>query len=1313
MWVGGTEPDPLLDVVYPNGVISGVVLLPPGTEQDYVLAPSFYPIHTQDIDDEDDNWPKGKTHQVNWSIFFHDLVIAEDSTGESAAVHAGGQFQVPTTAHEYGHAWEGWPDLYDYDVFGAPGSVINCPVGRWDIMATGGLVHPIAPIKAGPCTEWVDPVDLTTVLTPGVSTVLTLPPAEKARNNSYFYLENYAMNQGQQRVERYYLWSAAGVPPSGPTFDTPGFPGFGEGNYVNGGMPGEGMLMLHTDFGADEKGLPQQQRFGGHFLYVIVQADGLHELEGGINVDPACGDDGDPWPGSSENTYFDYGTNPQSRWYANNSFTGLQITNIVPDDQGAVSLTLNWVPTSIPSLLFIDPPGGSSVNSPNGDKVYEVRVRASDLYGGSRIRFFYTNDETDLTIDPDGANYIGAITKQTTGTNQLSLDWVINDVLDDRYYIFAELIPGPGLDHDENAFTTPRAGRENVGNGTLSVSATTGVNANEVVATDFIGVFVNDEPDKFYAIPEGGGFFNFAGAGVQAGDQLVTGPLPGSSQQIMRTITGVTGTILTVSAPVMPDGELGDTEGVTDWIITHGGRNSRLETWTIECVNTTGTDWTVYSSLTQPKPASDDPNQDPYPHATTGQLYTSLGGEVTFTVNAGTTAFGLGDMFVFTTTGITDISAGVTVLNGLISEGPVAIVTATPLSGPAPHKVEFDGRDSFDPNGVALVFEWDFGDGQNATGPSLVNHTYLQAGTFTAVLRVTNPQNNLFGEEVVDIVVINNTPHAVVKAQPISGRKPLVVHFDATDSSDTETDDDELVYQWNFGDGQTANGAGDPGFWTVDHTYNPASSTPVTYIAKLTVRDADGGFDTDTISILVGNTLPIPSVYHSALTGSTPLTVKFNASQSYDADGDALTVEWEWGDGSAKQTLGAKTGDDGAGNVSHTFTLPSGQTKKTYQVTAVIKDARGGSVNWPGVKVEVAEAQAGASQPQAVFTVTPNPPLLNQAFQVDGHLSYDRPSGDPAAKVTSYTWNFGDGSAAVTKTSPLATHTYTSAGSYTISLTVADNETPPNTHTDTKPVTVLAEGEEPDEDEDNAAPVARISLDRNTGYAGVTRFTFNGELSSDEDGDALTYRWFFGDGQTATGAEVSHVYAKSGEYTARLMVSDTQNASNIDTQLITIAEVGDNHTPVAVIATGKRSGTAPVSLTFNGSISYDPDGDPLTYAWTFELDGEVVATAAEALVSVRFEQPGTYAVALKVSDDRGGTDDAGPEVVVIAERTTQPDDNDNDNEPTDPDEGQEIPDSANQRPGGTRMCGIGMVMSFFGSLLGLAGLAGARRRRWL
>jgi hypothetical protein len=70
---------------------------------------------------------------------------------------------------------------------------------------------------------------------------------------------------------------------------------------------------------------------------------------------------------------------------------------------------------------------------------------------------------------------------------------------------------------------------------------------------------------------------------------------------------------------------------------------------------------------------------------------------------------------------------------------PVAVISATPLSGKAPLCVTFDGTNSTDTNGHLVSYSWDFGDGAKAKEASL-NHTYMSVGTYTAVLTVTDDQ---------------------------------------------------------------------------------------------------------------------------------------------------------------------------------------------------------------------------------------------------------------------------------------------------------------------------------------------------------------------------------------------------------------------------------------------------------------------------------------------------------------------------------------------------------------------------------------------
>jgi len=77
--------------------------------------------------------------------------------------------------------------------------------------------------------------------------------------------------------------------------------------------------------------------------------------------------------------------------------------------------------------------------------------------------------------------------------------------------------------------------------------------------------------------------------------------------------------------------------------------------------------------------------------------------------------------------------------------------------------------------------------------------------------------------------------------------------------------------------------------------------------------------------------------------------------------------------------------------------------------------------------------------PTAVVTASPTYGATPLTVAFDGSGSFDPDSGD---HITRYLWSFGDGSAQETTTLPTITHTYTSAGSRTATLTVEDSRTP-------------------------------------------------------------------------------------------------------------------------------------------------------------------------------------------------------------------------------------------------------------------------------
>ncbi|MFB4265064.1 LamG-like jellyroll fold domain-containing protein [Nonomuraea sp. GTA35] len=82
----------------------------------------------------------------------------------------------------------------------------------------------------------------------------------------------------------------------------------------------------------------------------------------------------------------------------------------------------------------------------------------------------------------------------------------------------------------------------------------------------------------------------------------------------------------------------------------------------------------------------------------------------------------------------------------------------------------------------------------------------------------------------------------------------------------------------------------------------------------------------------------------------------------------------------------------------------------------------------------------------------------------------------------------------------------------------------------------------------------------------------------------------------------------------------------------------DNTPPAAVIDATPASGAAPLTVNFSATRSGDADGDPLTYAWDLDGDGEL-DDSTSATPSFTYTQPGSPVVRLRVSDDRGGQGD--------------------------------------------------------------------------
>ncbi|MGN6407163.1 MAG: PKD domain-containing protein [Curtobacterium sp.] len=249
------------------------------------------------------------------------------------------------------------------------------------------------------------------------------------------------------------------------------------------------------------------------------------------------------------------------------------------------------------------------------------------------------------------------------------------------------------------------------------------------------------------------------------------------------------------------------------------------------------------------------------------------------------------------------------------------------------------------------------------------------------------------------------------------------------------------------------------------------------------------------------------------------------------------------------------------------------------------------------------------------------PPTASFTSSVSGlTASFDgSASSDPDGSVASYAWDFGDGS---TGTGAAPKHTYAKGGSYTVTLTVTDNQGA--TGSSTQQLSVTAP---------NQPPTAAFT----STSTGLTA-SFDGSGSSDPDGTIASYAWDLGDGSTASTPTVAHTYATAGTYQVKLTVTDDQGATGTVTHSVVVA--APNQAPTASFTTTVDG----LTVSADGSGSNDPDGSIASYAWTFG-DG---STATGATASHTYTAAGTYTVQLTVTDNQGATGSTTQSVTVSA-----------------------------------------------------------------
>jgi len=396
------------------------------------------------------------------------------------------------------------------------------------------------------------------------------------------------------------------------------------------------------------------------------------------------------------------------------------------------------------------------------------------------------------------------------------------------------------------------------------------------------------------------------------------------------------------------------------------------------------------------------------------------------------------------------------------------------------------------------------------------------------------------------------------------GCGPLIIQF-----NNLSTGSGTLTYSWNLGNGNTST------------AQNPSATyiTPGVYTVTLTVTN---GTDTDTetkTNYIEVFAPPVPNFTASDTQGCFPFPVDFT---DLSTPGSSPVTSWVWdfGDG----TISNDT------NPSHIY-----PNAGSYNVTLLLTDANGCFTQLTFNNY----ITVTGSFPTVSFTADP----LFSCNVPETVVFTNTSSGSGALN---YQWDFGDGGNS-TATDP--SHSYTAAGTYSVTLTATDPVGCSASATQSNYITVVD------------SVVADFS-------ASTTNACVNQAVQfSDQSNPApASWLWNFGDGNTSTIQNPSHTYTTPGTYTVRLIISYNGNCSDtlLLTNYITVSDV-----PVVNFAADDAIGCQ-IPFTVNFTDNTTGTG-PFTYSWSFG-DGSFSTLQNPQHTYTSF---GNYTVSLTVTNPFG------------------------------------------------------------------------------
>jgi PKD repeat protein len=435
-----------------------------------------------------------------------------------------------------------------------------------------------------------------------------------------------------------------------------------------------------------------------------------------------------------------------------------------------------------------------------------------------------------------------------------------------------------------------------------------------------------------------------------------------------------------------------------------------------------------------------------------------------------------------------------------------------------------------------------------------------------------------------------NTPICSLRVNPTSGGSPLTV--DTTGSDCFEFDD-----------------TGQPVPLTMTITWgdkSPDSPGPVAthtfvnggiYTVTLTGTDPNGTSATASQDVTVFG--PSCTLTVKPTTGAAPLTVTATGACQ-----NSLEDTLDWGDGTVEADTSSGT---------HTYSTPG-----TYTVTLTGVDDSGNT----GQASQTVTVTVN-SPPTCTLAVNPNTGPTPLTVTATGDCT------DPDNDIVFTSLNWGDGTIENNVTS--GTHTYTVAGTYTVTVTADDAVE--NSGSASQRVVVTPPVNQP--------PTCTLNVAPTTGVAPLM-VTAAGSCT-DPEGKLVSTSLDWGDGTTQTSPSGTHTYTAAGTYNVTVMGTDDRNQSGSASRTVTVTA---NQPPACTLTISPSTGDAPVTVTATGNCT-DPEKNlaSTTLNWG---DG---TTQTQTSGTHTYTTPGTYTVTVSATDGTGQTATATrTEIVTQANR---------------------------------------------------------------